>query len=347
MMRALLVLLVAILTAGLPGPMTPTASVLAAPGPAAAGQATPASVTVGSLPVSAGAALFVAIERGYLAEQNVTVNLENFTSGAEVLTSTAAGQLNLGTAASVGSGALNALSRGLDVRIIATSSAEYTARPSGTVVLRKIDGRALTVPELRGRKVAVNSVGVASEYILDAGLRSGGLTVDDVDLQQIPFPDMVAALTNGSIDAAMMAEPFITRLVQSGVGEAMNNILHDHFQTTVTFVNTRWAAQNPDVARRYTVALVRAFRDLQGDAWARDDIAQIMAKYTRLDAELLKATNSPYFDPDGRVNTDSIMEQQRFYMARGQLTYREPLDIRNYVDESFLDSALLQLGPSR
>ena len=283
MIRALMLLLVAILAAAFPGPMTPAVSVLAAPAPAASGQATPASVTVGILPVSASAGVFVAVERGYLAEQNITVNFENFTSGAEVLTSTAAGQLHVGTGASVGSGALNALSRGLDVRIISTSSAEYTARPSGTVVIRRVDGRVLTVPELRGRKVAVNSVGVASEFMLDAGLRSGGLTVDDVDLQQIPFPDMVAALTNGSIDAAMMAEPFITRLVQSGVGEALVNILPDHFQTTVTYVNTRWAAQNPDVARRYAVALVRAFRDLQGDAWARDDIAQIMAKYTHLD----------------------------------------------------------------
>src|SRR4051812_31093845 len=347
MIRALMLLLVALLAAASPGPMTPAVPALAAPAPAASGQATPASVTVGILPVSASAGVFVAVERGYLAEQNITVNFENFTSGAEVLTSTAAGQLHVGTGASVGSGALNALSRGLDVRIISTSSAEYTARPSGTVVLRKIDGRVLTVPELRGRKVALNSVGVASEYILDAGLRSGGLTVDDVDVQQIPFPDMVAALTNGSIDAAMAAEPFITRLVSSGGGDSMTNILHEHFQTTVTFVNSRWAAQNPDVVRRYAVAMVKALRDLQGDAWTRDEIAQIMAKYTRLDAELLKTTNSPYFDPNGRVNVESIMDQQRFYMARGQLGYRDLLNIRDYIDESYLDAALQQLGTVR
>ena len=41
------------------------------------------------------------------------------------------------------------------------------------------------------------------------------------------------------------------------------------------------------------------------------------------------------------------MEQQSFYMARGQLTYSEPLDIRNYIDDSFLDYALQQLGASR
>ena len=158
---------------------------------------------------------------------------------------------------------------------------------------------------------------------------------------------MVAALTNGSIDAAVVAEPFIMRLVQTNVAEALTDILHENFQTTVTFVNTRWAAQSSDVARRYAVALVRALRDLQGDAWRRDDIAQIVSKYTRLDPELIKATNPPYFDPDGRVNADSIMEQQRFYLSRGQLSFREPLNIRNYLDESFLDYALQQLGSGR
>jgi hypothetical protein len=37
--------------------------------------------------------------------------------------------------------------------------------------------------------------------------------------------------------------------------------------------------------------------------------------------------------------------QQRFYMERGYLNYREPLDIARFVDNTFLDAALQQLGP--
>jgi hypothetical protein len=37
--------------------------------------------------------------------------------------------------------------------------------------------------------------------------------------------------------------------------------------------------------------------------------------------------------------------QQRFFMERGYLNYREPLDLNKYVDYTWLDAALQQLGP--
>lgn len=211
-------------------------------------------------------------------------------------------------------------------------------------MLRKVDGRALTVPELRGRKVAINSVGVSTEYVLGLGLATADLRIEDIDLQQIPFPDMVAALTNGSIDAAVMAEPFITRVVQQNVAEPLTSIVPDKMQTTVTYINSRWAASNTEAARRFTVAWLRAIRELQGEAFTRDDIAAIVAKYTRLEPAVIKASAMPYFDPSGKPNVDSIMEQQRFHLQRGSLKYTELLDIRQYLDDSFVEYAARQLG---
>ncbi len=321
----------------------------ASPGPARAAPPlqAPTTLTVGYLPVSIAAPLYLAIEKGYFAEQGLSIDLQLFASGAEVLTSTAGGQLNIGTAASVGSAALNAFSRGVDVRIIATSHAENAANPTTNFVIRRVDGSVPGIAELRGRRVAINSVGVATEYVLGLGLATAGMTPEDIDLQQIPFPDMVAALTNGSIDAAVMAEPFITRVVQQGVAEALQNVVPDRMQTTVTYVNSRWLAQNADPTRRFAVAFVRALRELQGDNWTRDDVVQIIAQYTRLEPAVVRASAAPYYDPDGRVNVESIMEQQRFFMQRGSTTYREPIDIRNWIDTSFIDYAVQQLGPYR
>ena len=302
-------------------------------------------LTVGYLPVSIAAPLYLGIEKGYFAEQGLGVDTQLFASGAEVLTSTAAGQLQIGTAASVGSAALNALSRGVDVRIIATSHAENRANPTTNMVIRRLDGRTPALAELRGHRVAINSVGVATEYVLGQALASAGLVIEDVDLQQIPFPDMVAALTNGSIDGAVMAEPFITRVAQQGVADPLANIVPDRLQTTVTYVNSRWAGGNAEAGRRFAVAWVRALRDLQGDNWTRDDVVQIIAQYTRLEPAVVRASAAPYYDPDGRVNVDSIMEQQQFFIQRGSTTYRDPLDVRNFVDNSFLDYAVQQLGP--
>ena len=41
------------------------------------------------------------------------------------------------------------------------------------------------------------------------------------------------------------------------------------------------------------------------------------------------------------------MEQQRFFMQRGSTTYREPIDVRNWIDTSYIDYAVQQLGPYR
>ncbi len=41
------------------------------------------------------------------------------------------------------------------------------------------------------------------------------------------------------------------------------------------------------------------------------------------------------------------MDQQRFFLTRGSLKYAEPLDIRAYVDDSFVDYAVQRLGPAR
>src|SRR5689334_5382747 len=171
-MRSLALLFAATLAAGWLA-FAPPALHAALPEPAPALQAT-TPLTVGYLPVSIAAPLYLGIEKGYFAEQGLAVDTQLFASGAEVLTSTAAGQLQIGTAASVGSAALNAFSRGVDVRIIATSHAENGANPTTNMVIRRIDGRTPTLAELRGRRVAINSVGVATEYVLGQALASAG-----------------------------------------------------------------------------------------------------------------------------------------------------------------------------
>jgi hypothetical protein len=54
----------------------------------------------------------------------------------------------------------------------------------------------------------------------------------------------------------------------------------------------------------------------------------------------------PYWDPEGRVNWDSLMDQQRFYMARGYLNYSEPLDLVHVLSEDGpRQAALASLSP--
>ena len=78
-------------------------------------------------------------------------------------------------------------------------------------------GQVKRVSDLRGRPVNLLSVGSLAELNVDDALRTDGLTLNDVQVQQLAFPDSLAALRNGSLAASFMIEPFITLGKQQGI----------------------------------------------------------------------------------------------------------------------------------
>jgi len=48
--------------------------------------------------------------------------------------------------------------------------------------------------------------------------------------------------------------------------------------------------------------------------------------------------------PDGRVNVQSLINDQRFYVEKG--TVSTPIDMHQLVDDSFVEYALQMLGPN-
>src|SRR5438067_1012334 len=98
------------------------------------------------------------------------------------------------------------------VLLAGACQAPAPAAPPPVVRKDLYDSGELRAPaDLRGRRVAMNTRGASPEYLLTKVLDGAGLTLDDVDLVTIPFPDMPAALANGSVDAAIPAEPAATR----------------------------------------------------------------------------------------------------------------------------------------
>jgi ABC-type nitrate/sulfonate/bicarbonate transport system substrate-binding protein len=75
------------------------------------------TVKVGMLPAMANAAIHVAIDRGYLREEGLKVAVVMLGSGAELLPTMAAGQLDAGTT-SPGAALFNAIGRDIPVRMV-------------------------------------------------------------------------------------------------------------------------------------------------------------------------------------------------------------------------------------
>jgi len=334
-----------------PKPATP----IAAASQQAAGEArgsppTPAPpqvVRFADVPSIALAPLYVALEKGYFVGEGLDVQLEPVAGGADAVAMLGTGQLDA-NAGAVSAGTLNAVQRGVDLRIVAPMSfLPQTGGASPLLVRKDLADRVRTVADMRGRKVAINVRGAANEYLLTKALAQGGLTLGDVELTILPFPDVPQALAQGAVDFALPAEPFATRAVAAGGAEVFVESIAPGLMNTVVFFGGPFYRERPVAAQGFVVGLMRAARDLQGDAAKDDEHLRIIARYTRVSEDVLRASVFNTWDPDLTIRKDDLMDQQLVHIQHGRTELAEPIPVDRLVDERFQAAALQRLGPAR
>lgn len=326
-------------------PSTPAASTGAIPEiPPVTAPEGATEVTMGYIPVSIFAPVFVAYEKGYFAERGLDVTLEQFPGGSDIVLQTATGDLDLGISGT-GPAFWNAASQDLGVEIIAPGHAEGSpvATPLMISAAACRDGSIASVADLAGKRVAVNAPG-ATEYWLDAALRTAGLTIADVDLQFLSFPDAVVALESGALDAAMIGEPLATRAEQEGLAvRLLSDFPVQDIQPTMIFGNQSWLEANPDAATSFVAGYLQASRDLTTNFNDPMHLA-IIQKYTEVAPELIAASVKPVYSMDGAISLDSLTLLQTFFRDRGQLDYDTDIDPATLVNTRYVDGANAQLG---
>jgi NitT/TauT family transport system substrate-binding protein len=303
-------------------------------------------VKMGHVPSFAYGGIYVALERGYFAERGLDVELV-ITRGGDTAFQVAGGTLHF-AGGSPDSAFFNGLKRGLPLMGIATLALNAPDRSDTPLMVRKAlheSGQVTKVAQLKGHKVANLVPGGVVEYLLYLTLKSGGLTMDDVQVvSPLGFPQMVDALTTGAVDAALVAEPFGAMSVKKGAAVTLDdkNALGEQLLWIQT--NRDFAKEHPNVVTNFLIAYLKAARDLDRESWQGEKIVKIMQKYTRVPPEIMNAAAPPVIPPSGALNLESIMAQQRYHMSRGRLTDKNEIPADAFTNHAFLDRALAQLG---
>jgi NitT/TauT family transport system substrate-binding protein len=334
-------------------PAAPTAgSVGSAPtaGVAAPAASAPTTVQIAALRGASDAGLFVAMDRGYFAEQGIDAQFAEVQLGSDIAALLGADQIQVGGAI-VTAGLLNAAARGIDIKIVADKGSVSKGLGWDGLILRKdlVDsGTYKGLADLRGKKIVTPDVVSGAAIFLDATLDRAGLTRADVEFESLSFPDQLPAFGSKVIDGAITIEPFITIAADSNLAVpvvTIDEILED-YQVGVLMYAPRFA--RTESARRFMVAYLRGVRDyVDGIVRKRavDPVAGIIAKYsTTKDVELIKRMAPVGLNPDGYVNRQSIQGDLEWYVRGGHVSQRP--DLNQLVDNSHVDFALQQLGRS-
>lgn len=309
----------------------------------------PVTLKVGYVPVLAGAPIFIAQDKGYFAAEGLTIELQSFRSGALIIPPLVLGQLDVGFG-EIGPAIYNAVAQDLDVRAVATASSQPAGFGSVPLLVRTDlyeSGAVATVADLRGRTVAVNLERSMAEYLLAEALAQADMTVDDVTLVSLPFPDMPAAFANSAIDAAVLPHPLAAQALGAGHAKVLmaGDLVTENPQLAIISFGPRLLDPNEaDVATRFLAAYLRGVRDLVGEGWQQDENVAIISQYTNVPASAVRGGVPPYFDPNGAINGESVSRSQAYFLARGYLEYQTALSVDNVVNAALLEQALERVG---
>jgi NitT/TauT family transport system substrate-binding protein len=315
-------------------------------GPGAAQAEELAPIKVGWGLSTAVAPAMIALDKGYFRQLGLAPEIAEFRGSADALSALATGDLDVDLGG-VTAGFFNSAARGFDVRVVAPLSIQPGAPGTTPLVARKDlwdSGAIRSAADLKGRKVAVNAPGNGIEYKLSIILDAVGLSLSDVDLTRIGFPEMIIALQNRGIDAAVPAQPFGTLAVQQNLGVIMmkeSEAGHGDVTTVVLF-SGKFIREHRPLAVRYLQGLVAGMRDLVGDGWRSPRNFDIIAKYIHIKPEVLLGDVFPGFDPTLAIATrfDSLRRQEAVHMRNHRLEYETPLDPAAVIDPTLAKEAV-------
>lgn len=313
-------------------------------------------VRVGAVPVMIFAPLFVAEAQGYFFDENIAVEVQRVAGGSEPLAPLATGELDV-VFGGAGAGLFNYASRNLSLtedpgfRIVAGVHSEAAPVTSPLVVSKERydNGEITSVADLAGGRVAINATGAATEYWLAEALAQGGLSMDDVEVVAVAFPDVAAALNSASadrIDAAILGEPLVSFAEQEGLVVRLSEDFVDGFQATFLYMSNDFIANNREAAVGFLRAYVRTVRFLaDNETWSSDEVATILNTYTNVPVEINKSAARPYYPVDGTINIADLEALQAYFFAQdGVLGYDELLDVTVMIDNTLLEEVIADLG---
>jgi NitT/TauT family transport system substrate-binding protein len=336
-----------------PPAVAPTAAApgAAAPSPPPAPRE-PATVRITDIQITSAAGSYLAAAKGYFQEEGIQAEFVPM-AGADQVPAVVSGTAHVsGTA--INAFLFNAFARGLPLKIVADHGANLPNASAGGWVVRKdlVDSGAYRGPaDVRGWRVASGTPGSAADIALDRFLQTGGLTLRDVELVILPFPDVIPALANRAVDAAYYQEPFTTIAVERGLA-VRGPIGYDAYpyqQIGVVLFGEKLTGDRA-LGLRYLRAYTRGVRDyvkglIERDPAKFEEVVPVLIERTTVkDRALFEKAIPSGLKADPIPNVQSIIDDQEWYLAHELIQQR--VNLADFIDLSLIEEVIRQLGPA-
>ncbi len=270
---------------------------------------------VSTIPIIDTAGLQIALAKGFFKDEGLEIDTTPTTGGAAGLPALAAGQVQIAFSNIIST--VLAVKQNLGFQIISGGSATGEAPPDLAGLVTKPGAGLKTGKDFEGKTIAVNTRNNIIWLYARAWVKKTGGDPDKVTYLEVPFPQMIDAVRGGRVDAAFVVEPFFSagrsanavELVAWPYNSTQKNIPVAQFVASKSYIEAN-AGTIEKFVRAYNKGVDWMNANKGSDEWAT-----IIAGYTRLKPEQIKAIGLPVFDktvdPKGIDETVALMRDQK------------------------------------
>jgi NitT/TauT family transport system substrate-binding protein len=325
-------------------------------GSSAAGATT---VNFGSVGSTTDAGVILGQSLGYFKAEKINVVFHKITNAPALTSAVISGALQVvGIAQSPA--LFRSFSENLGIKLVGDkqSISPYLS-VTHLVVRKQFVGTSLkqTLDKLNGKPIAVPSLIDNTDYELYKLLQQNGISFNSVKRQAIPFPDMAGALSSGSVDAAVILEPFLTEALDTGTvanASAFTDVIPEKTVSLVQLVYSKTFLADNSLAQRFMDAYTKGVRAYDDAFLKGTDRAKVIGLLANAPAvSLPTSTVSKLYvaglDPDQgaepgalQVNDAFLSGLEHFWISEGYLQKYVPPD--TMWDLSFAKAADQQFG---
>ena len=242
----------------------------------------------------------IARDAGLFAKQGLDVGVQIATQAPALLPAVIGGALQVGVSTGIQVAIAN--EAGLDVAIIAAAGV-ITPQYVTTAVVMRPDVNLEKPADFIGKKILTPGINGAFHTLFLRYLKQGGVEARQVTFIEGGFAQMPDLLRASQVDAVLAAEPFLTRMIDSGVGKRLNYFVPDRDYVVASFYIAKrsWLQTHKSDLEKIRVALRECASLTRSNPGV---VSEAIAKYLKLPQDMVKTLRAS--EPVVDVRRDDV-----------------------------------------
>ena len=276
------------------------------------------------VPYNGDAAIFLGIKQGIYAQNGLEIKMNVAQAPAAAIAGLVSGQQQLAFTTIVS--LVKAVSQGIPIKCVTPVDGVVSDAKDAlsTATMVKKDSPIKTEADLKGKKVAEVALGSGNHLLTLEMASRAGIDPKSVNIVQLPFPQMSAALMQGRVDAIVTTEPFLTQTLAAGgrVLDYPEALINKGGNGTCLAATDKYIKSNAADIKKFITAQTGALVYAKAH---KDEARAMIPTYMDVTPEQAKTTViGAVYEP--KLNTASIDKLQQLMLKHGFIQKSLPLD---------------------